>query len=328
MAILTDLPPEILEQVLLELDPLDVGAVSQTCVLFHELIYGSSSELFWQKLYLTMMLDDPRQCVDSLGHPVQPEKIRWQKSLQRIVRAREIVKHPDVVFLKEERVAACRTLLDLTSNTPPQYHGAVEDDISSNILWVASLLRDGTFLKSCTAADTTEERQLGARLHTLYGLIAEDFDRENVIDSLCMVYTLRNFTHWNEYGPFLKDRTGRVDWEIVRAIQHVISLHLVPKPPSSNVYVPSPLGLPFCSTVLDQTGVSLDEVDDWAGVEGGWQCAFSFCDHRELLGEPSILLMSIPQANTYSHTFVVFNNLVSTRVDSNPFYESETNRTW
>lgn len=286
MTSLLDVPPEILEQIFLELDPLDVGAISQTCTSIYGLIYGPSSELFWKKLYLVMPLDDPRQCIDPLGNHIIAEDVRWRESLQRIIHARSVVKLPDANYSPADKLSAAQTLIELASNTIP-LNDIKSEDISMNLIWVGSMLRAGVFLEETHWATSEEQIQTVAHLRALYGLISEDFEPEKKIDSLCTVYSMRSYTYENDYGPFLKDGTGRVDWLIIRAIQHTMLMHIVPQPLrfiGASGYISSPMSLPFCSSVLDRD-VSLDAIDDWAGVEGNWRCAFCFCDHRTLLSE-------------------------------------------
>ncbi|KAI0685294.1 hypothetical protein BC835DRAFT_1384848 [Cytidiella melzeri] len=280
---LLDIPPEILEQILLELDPLDVGAISQTCALFAQLIYGSSSELFWRKLYLSVAIDDPRQCVDPIGNPIK--SVEWKKTLQRIIRARTVVMNPELCR-EEERVTIWQTLLQMASNTFPLYH-TDDYNLSLNFAWLAALLRGGKFLEHSLWELSPEERQLRAHFHTLYGLTPNDFSPERRVETRCSVYALRNYSLANIYGPFLPDNSGTVDWERVLAIQHVISMHIVLERERSpeeftSIFIGSPMSLPYCGSVFTRD-LKLEEVEDWAGVEGTWQCSFCFCDHRDLL---------------------------------------------
>jgi len=282
MASLLSIPLEILEQVLLELDPVDVAAISQICVSFAEMLYRSSSDLFWRKLYLTLALDDPLRCLDHLGNPL--DRIDWRRELQRVIRARTIVKKPELCRT-EERCAVWRTILHLATHTVPLLSVA-SDDLSYNLVWLGSLLRGGMLLEHSLWDLSDEERQLRAQFHTLFGLTAADFKPQRRVDTRCAVYALRRYSQSNFYGPFLADGSERVDWEHMLAIQHVMSMHAVPELSpedlNNNVYIGSPMSLPFCNSIVEQ-GLKLDETEDWAGVEGKWLCSFCFCDHRDLL---------------------------------------------
>lgn len=289
MATLLDLPPEILEQILLELDPIDVAAVSQTCVILSTIPYSASSDLFWRKLYLELALDDPRECVNAMGDPIL--EFNWKRELQRLIRARAIVNNP-VCCRPEERTELWRTLLDIASNTVPL--SSVTSDLSYNLVWLGVLLRGGSLLEYSLWELSPEERQLRAHFHTLFGLTVADFSPTRLLETRCTVYTLRYYHQANIFGPFMSDHSGRVNWEHVLAIQHVISMHVVPSQlpeefaREDKFFVGSPMSLPFCNSVMEK-GERLGEVDDWAGVEGTWRCSFCFCDHRDLLGAPEIL---------------------------------------
>jgi hypothetical protein len=292
MVTLLDIPLEILEQILLELDPLDVSAVSQTCVLCSQLIYGPSSDTLWRELYLRMPFDDPRRCVDTLGLSLANKPVAWRTRLQRIIRARTALMESDEVLatLKADgRVNILRTLIELASCTIP-LNSKHDDDLSLNLVWLGSFLRSGEWFKylySITDA-SEEERQLRDRLHTLYGLTFEDYNPRRRVDTRCAVYTLSHYNENNEYGPFMQDRSGKVDWEQMLAVQHVMSMHVVPRHQFTNVprntYIVSPMSLPFSNSIIED-GLQLDNVPDWAGVDGKWECAFCFCDHRDLLGK-------------------------------------------
>lgn len=288
MSTFLDFPPEILEQVLFELDPTEVAALSQTCIPFAQLVYGSNNEVFWRTLYLNLGLDDPRECLDSLGYPIK--STNWRNALQRVVRARTIAKKPEICK-PEERVAVWQTLLDLVCHSAPVF-SIVSDDLSCNLVWVGSLLRTGSFLEPSLWEAFPEVHQLRSHFHTLFGLTIADFDPQRRVETRCAVYALRRYTESNFFGPFLSDGTGCVDWEQMLAIQHVMSMQVVPRrftPDSTNTfYIGSPMSLPFCNSIL-LPGMVLDETLDWAGIEGAWQCSFCFCDHRDLLSKYYII---------------------------------------
>ena len=281
-----DLPPELLEQILLELDPLDVARVSQTCHALHDLVYHPTNELFWRRLYLSQPFDDPRTCRDSLGNPLHPAD--WRHSLQRLIRARTVVNSPNLCH-SDERTAVIETLLDLARHTPP-LSSTQGDELSLNLVWLAALLRGGTCLDTPPWAPSPEEAQARAHLHTLFGLTTLDFRARRRVESRSYVYSFARYSAKNSWGPFLQDGSGRVNWEHVLAIHHAMSMQIVPQQQAEQqaAYTIFPMSLPFTQSILPGD-LDLDAVEDWAGVEGVWQCAFSFIDHRELLVFNNIL---------------------------------------
>ena len=85
MAGIEDLPSEVIEEILLLLDPTDVAQFAQTCSDYYALVYGQEDQHLWRELYLRQPLDDPRRSYTSLGHPLPA--IDWKSQLQRIMRA-------------------------------------------------------------------------------------------------------------------------------------------------------------------------------------------------------------------------------------------------
>lgn len=284
MATIYDLPPEILEQIVLELDPIHVAQLAQTCKSLYSLVYDPEDEHLWRLLYLAQPLDDPRQCLDELCVPSPP--VSWKRRLQRIMRARTVVKDP-TMCRKDERIAVLHTLLELICNLPP-IPSLSSDDLAYNLVWMAAQLRGGAFLDvddAEWAAMSSDEQQLHARLHTYFGLTTKDYKSRTLKFSRMYVYAMRNYKWDNDFGPFMMDGSGRVNWVHMQKIHHVMSMHVVPgqgadeEPATFTIF---PMSLPYCQSVIPR-GLDLNVEEDWAGVTGVWQCAFCFCDHRELL---------------------------------------------
>ena len=285
MAIIQDIPLEVLEQIILELDPLDVAQVSQSSSLFATYIYDPSNQLFWRKLYLAQFLDDPRTCTGPLGEPVVRE-IDWKRSLQKIVRAKMIIRNPSLCQ-EVEREEVMRTLLDLAVYLPPN-PDLNDSDMSRNLAWLADTLRGGSYFDLPFWPLSEEERSLRAQLHTYFGVTTHDFRAKRRLESRAFVYAMRNYKADNAYGPFKMDGSGRVNWEHISHIHHCISMHVLPRgiPERPEAFTIFPLSLPYCQSIIT-TGLDLDAERDWAGIEGDWHCSFAFCDHRELLGKLS-----------------------------------------
>ncbi|KAI0917177.1 hypothetical protein AcW1_007559 [Taiwanofungus camphoratus] len=282
MTAIIDLPSEIIEHILLELDPIDVASIAQTANTFRSFVYKPPDQHLWRSLYLAQPLDDPRICRNSLGNPLpEPE---WMMQLQRIIRARTVIADP-TKCRAEERCTVLQTLIDLASNIP-HASSLMGEQLSLNLVWLAARLRGGSFLDHEPRYPSKEECQLRARLHTCFGLTTLDFRRENLTRSRGYVYAMRHYKRDNDFGPYMMDGSGRVNWEHVQTIHHVMSMQVVPSPEEElaeqSVFRIFPMSLPFCQSVIPP-GMDLDQERDWAGVAGQWQCSFCFCDHRELL---------------------------------------------
>ncbi|GBE82987.1 hypothetical protein SCP_0500300 [Sparassis crispa] len=282
MPTLLHLPPEIIEQILLELDPLHIGSLAQSCSDMHSFIYDPADQHLWRSLYLLQPLDDPRQCLTELGYPIS--EVNWMAKLQRIIRARTVISRPAQCHV-EERCTILYTLLDLVSNLPAA-PSVFSDDLALNLVWLAALLRGGSYLDEEHWEISDEEKQLRARLHTYFGLTTSDYRSQSRKQSRAYVYAMRHYKWDNDFGPFMMDGSGRVNWVHLQAIHHVMSMHIVPPEQESeseaSVFTIFPMSLPYCQSIIPRH-LDLDQEEDWAGVAGLWECSFCFCDHHELL---------------------------------------------
>ncbi|KAH0585840.1 hypothetical protein H2248_007131 [Termitomyces sp. 'cryptogamus'] len=276
------LPSEVLEHILLRLDPIDVAQISQCCHLLRLMLYNPQDKLLWRKLYLTLPLDDPRNCVSTQG--VRRHDIDWMAILQRFIRARTVLYNPSL-SRPGERLTILHTLLELVAWVPPLVDMEDLEHISLNLAWVVATLQGTSFFEDIELSGlvTEEERQICARLHTYFGLTVKDITRTGRVRSRAYVYDMRNYSRDNLYGPL--NMTGGVNWVHVQAIHHVVSMHIVDfqqEEDASFRFAIFPMSIQTTQIVLPP-GTNLDDDEDWAGVSGSWKVSFCFCDHRELL---------------------------------------------
>lgn len=278
------IPPEIIEQVLLFLDPLDVASFSQTCKSFYDLVYPSQDNHLWRTLYLAQPFDDPRRALTShLDRPPSESNIDWKGSLQAIVRARTVLLARDPSKCRPgEREAILHTLIKMLRDaTPATSHSGYA--LSQNIVWLVAMLRDGVFLTHHTPGSTEAEVQMRAYLLVHLGLTQCDTINANKAAALAFVYDLRHYGYDSSFGPYMSDGSGRINWVHLHAIHRAIAMHLVDlREDEPFVFPLIPISMPYCQSVI-LPGVDLAKERDWAGVEGLWHCSFSFIDHRELI---------------------------------------------
>ena len=167
--------------------------------------------------------------------------------------------------------------------------------MSRNLAWLADVLRGGAFFDTPSWPLSREERALRAQFHTYFGMTTHDFRAKRRVESRGYVYAMRNYKEENEYGPFMMDDSGRVNWEHILYVHHCISMHVIPQgiPERPDAFTIFPLSLPYCQSI-QPPNMDLDTIEDWAGVEGDWHCSFAFCDHRELLGKILCLSFAFP----------------------------------
>ncbi|KAG0704455.1 hypothetical protein DFH29DRAFT_911428 [Suillus ampliporus] len=274
---ITDLPFEVLEHILLISGPTNVASAAQVCRFFRDLIYPVGDEHFWRALYLAQPFDDPRQAVTHLGN--RRTDIKWREELQRIIRANTVVN--DVTVCRpDERCQVLRTLLDMVTNVPPLPFPESEPT-SRNVTWMQTLLQDGTFLD--LESQSHEEQQLRARLHTWFGLTDRDGLAAKRVESRAFVYSQRNYRSSNNFGPFLRDGSGEVDWVHMQKLAHVFARALVEREEVEELaFEICSMNLIFCQANIPPS-IDLNHETDWAGVEGLWRISYCFMDHRELL---------------------------------------------
>ncbi|KAL0961503.1 hypothetical protein HGRIS_006444 [Hohenbuehelia grisea] len=284
MTSIADLPPETVEDILLHCQPRCVAALAQTCRAFRDLVYLSPDNHIWRNLYLAQPFDDPRKCITRLGRP--RGEANWREELQAAIHAEAVLAKPSA-YSSEEICTTLRTLLHMAHNVPPWsiHRSFVEDEVSENLLWVAAQLQvsGGAILNS--PQEGGEIEQLRNRLHTYFGLsrLSGDLEPAARVVSRAYVYSMGRYRAENMYGPFIAGDGEKVNWTHIRAIHHVVSMHIVPiDEDEEREYFIYPLSMPFIQNVLN-VGEDLDGLVDWAGVEGSWFCSFCFCDHRDLL---------------------------------------------
>ena len=282
-ASLTFIPREIIERVIAFLDPLDVASFSQTCRQYNNLIYHSEDNHLWRELHLAQPFDDPRLALTPCLERVSTERIDWKGSLQAIVRARIVLNDPSKCR-PGERETILRTLIALLRGATPA-PSFCKKTLSDNLVWLVTMLRDGTLLNDGTLPTSSTEAQLRAFLLVHLGLTPSDARSVNKASARAFVYDLRNYRFEGSFGPYIPDGSGRVNWRHVHAIHRVVAMHLVDlRETDSFIFPLIPMSMPYCQSIVPR-GLDLKTVHDWAGVEGLWHCSFCFVDHREFLRE-------------------------------------------
>ena len=277
-----ELPTEIIEEILVQCDPIEVAKAAQTCSALRTLIYNFQDSKLWRDLYLAVPLDDLRKCVSKHGLPAQ---VDWKRKLQRIVRARKIV--ANLSLLKPgELEEILQTLLMMILYHPPLSSNTAAMS-SLNLRWLSNILQHGFIdqVEEMTSL-TFAERQLLSQLHCCYGLTEKDMERQARVKSRVYVYTMSNYRPENDYGPLLSN--GAVNWEHMQALHHVVSMHLVDLNVAGIEFPSFPMSLPHTQIVIpvrpdEEEGKENQE--NWVGLGGSWVISFCFCDHRDLIGD-------------------------------------------
>jgi len=121
---------------------------------------------------------------------------------------------------------------------------------------------------------TITERQLGAKLHTYFGLTKKDVTRASLVKSLAYVYAEHDYTPTTLFGPFLPN--GDVDWVLLKAVHHLVSMHIAPKDLEKSPSFHYQMSMPLIQ-IVKPDGVDFDTAEDWAGVSGVWEVSYCVC---------------------------------------------------
>ena len=281
-ATLALIPPEIIERILLFLDPLEVAAFSQTCKSFYNLVYASRDNHLWRTLFLAQPFDDPRRALTPHLDRPSPERIDWKGSLQAIIRARTVLMDPSKCRPGEHEVIL-RTLIKMLRDATPATSRDGGNMLSENLVWLVAMLRDGVFLTGNAPGSSAAEEQMRAYLLVHLGLTPCDATSANKTAALAFVYDLRNYGYDNNFGPYMSDDNERINWVHLHAIHRAIATHLVDLNEDEPFVFPQiQISMPYCQSVIPP-GIDLTTERDWAGVEGVWHCSYSFLDHQDLI---------------------------------------------
>lgn len=273
------IPTELTEHALVFSHPKDVASFAQTCRDARAIVYDTHDQHLWRRLFLTQSFDDPRQ---SLPTPETQESssVDWKGELQRRIRAAQVAQNLSDAG-PAERCQALQTLISVVMNASPMTDTQSE---SKSLKWLSKVIEEGDIFRTIPWARTDEETQLLAQLRTYVGLSEADTSGPQAIPmrtaSRFFVYDLRNYTRQNMWGPFLPDKSGRVNWRHVEAIVKVVSMNLADlgrlwedtRPPAG-LEATRPYSAP---------GVLEREPRDWAGVTGTWRRFVCFMDYRSV----------------------------------------------
>lgn len=276
---LADIPSETIEAILIHCSPYDLSAFARTSRAYRAIVYEGDQHL-WRSVFPDCKVDDPRNCVDHLDRPILTSDVEfdWRGEVQRILRVRGVARDPARRARAQEAHAILRTLLDISERYARlDLISSTAGEFSLNTKFLLRCLPPILEYNGWGLSDT--EMEMRARLHTLYGLTRSDRRPESRRDSRAFVYDLRRYSVHNDFGPFIPDGSGRVNWTHMRAIQHVMAMHV----DQGAGAVSSDLSAFACQPLDHAPQYGGNGVQDWAGVDGMWNVAFACCDQRALM---------------------------------------------
>ncbi|TIC99359.1 hypothetical protein CH35J_005550 [Colletotrichum higginsianum] len=293
------LPAEILHHIFSGLDARDLGRLPRTCRFLHDFVKGN--EKLCKDVYLNT-LDKPAQ-----GDP----NLDWERELHDFVRLGLLCTDEKVNEQAHELPFVCDTVNRLLKHASPT--GEAQNDAgthaaSRNAAALANMFREEparvTFMTRSfiyerargegkllqLPSTPSETHQQSAKLHCLSGRPLLNYGRTRSTRvypyAAAKVYDLRQNTTRTEWGPFLEDGSGRVDWEKVEAVMIVLGRNIRGQKLTAKVfadlwersfagswarsYVPSP-----------NRGIRDLDLQDPYDVAGTWLRVVCFVDYND-----------------------------------------------
>ncbi|KAF9458738.1 hypothetical protein BDZ94DRAFT_1269931 [Collybia nuda] len=273
-------PNELIQRILVSCQAHDVAAFAQTCRLARSIVYHSSDQYLWRKLFLLHPFDDPRKYFLRISGSNSVPFFDWQHELTRRLKAERSI--TSARTSKQEKVRALEALISVIQKTPSAYQvdrGRVAQ--SHDITWLSRILLRPQILDSQHGADASPQVMVYSQLRS-YVALSFDYQGEwrtkmRRNESRRFVYDLRNYTPKNSWGPYLDN--GIVNWIHIEHLITVLlwNLHDLPNPWKN---LRPPLGLE-ATRPYSAPGTRASDID-WAGVEGTWRRYVCFMDYRDL----------------------------------------------
>jgi hypothetical protein len=262
------LAPELLERIAVFCqDPLDVHRLAKTCAKFHGLIYASCDGHLWRQHYLRLF-DDPRlRWPRTAGASYD----YWRDNLQKRIAAREEIKGMVLNVTAPNDIpsdATMRTLVDIVTHTAP-----VSGQPSPSLSWISEQLEPLLKGASWRAIDwpvltdcVPDSFHMRSRLLVYYGLKSESLTPALRTNARVAVYATTRYREASNYGPFIPDSTGRVDWYAIDSMMVVILMNLQESLHTLPSHFNPPKGLEATRPWFWKP-----QGEDWAGVTGNWR---------------------------------------------------------
>ncbi|KAJ9602091.1 hypothetical protein H2200_013451 [Cladophialophora chaetospira] len=301
-----DLPQEILANILSFLEPHSIIHFGQSCRAAYVSV-GPQNQILWRSAFLHVF-DDPNEAWSMMpGKPplTADRDWDWHAELSRRFLALRAVRsrwcgsdtraegYIDALLSILDTAKPALSARDIAKGRIPR-----EDDryTSTNLQVLSNLAecRDGLeslihdipmdgmprpVTRSRTLLETEKRRPASAsRLHVIYGLTnRERIEHKARGAARRKVYDWNLTSEDNEYAPFLRDGSGKVDWPLLEGVMSVIGRNFT-------MCVEGSLSMPqgFCFSLPYRTLLDPTTPDDWARVSGPWLGTYSFLDYADL----------------------------------------------
>lgn len=296
---LLNLSFELLASILSFLPPLQLVDFGRTCHAANAFI-SPNNRLLWKYAFL-QVFDHPKHAWEALTPTASEDVIEsvnnwdWFSEVKRRYSAiHSVTKGAGIESLPLEEVVT--TLVDIVqtasyNETPDSLRPAslnlqfldrffkTNKDAEAIVHdYIHSLPSHRPILRSMvTSAAKTPTPEWASRFHTYYGMTSRE--ESSIIAKAAareLVYDWAITGVEADYGPFQRDRSGRINWAVLEAVTSLMnrifdgnrsSLFRTPSTLNDNIPFTLPLTLPH----------------DWAGVSRAWVGTYAFLDYRALI---------------------------------------------
>ncbi|KDN61182.1 putative F-box domain-containing protein [Colletotrichum sublineola] len=293
------LPAEILHHIFSGLGPRDLGRIPRTCRFLHDFVRGNQK--LFKDVYLST-LDTPPHINDDLD---------WEREVHDFVRLEILCADKKVHEQAHELPFVYDTvdrLLKHASSTGETQNDAGTHAVSRNAAALARIFREEparlTFMsrsfiyerardqvKSLRLPSVPNEtHQRSAKLHCLYGRPLLNYGRTRSTRvypyAAAKVYDLRQNTDRTEWGPFMEDGSGRVDWEKLEAVMIVLGSNIRLQKLTARVFAnlwERPFAGSWAKSYVPSPSRGIQDLDlqDPYGVAGTWLRVICFVDYND-----------------------------------------------
>ncbi|KAI4145050.1 MAG: hypothetical protein LQ340_006442 [Diploschistes diacapsis] len=263
MVHLLDLPYEVLNLIFMHCEPSLLVQFSRCSKALERILLDNP--LLYREMYLSKYhgaSTDNQE--DNVARDVRSGQ--WQRDLLQYEKFEEVLASDDAALKGEQIEFVADCVQSLTRNASP-----ANDEKSRNLFKLRQLFNNPENLRifMCGSSlfarargeapdlDSITKRQLhSAKLHCLYGAPIEDSkvsgSGEDIYPyAVSRVYDLRNYTDKTMWGPFSKDGSETVDWEMMESIMIVLNHNLRLCRIFQNIFIQPLWSRPFAGMAPD-----------------------------------------------------------------------------
>ncbi|OCL02427.1 hypothetical protein AOQ84DRAFT_434385 [Glonium stellatum] len=296
---LMELAPELLENILSFLQPHGLVSFGSTCRMANAFIWPTN-QVLWRSAFL-QIFDDPHDAWKSLlptaraANSDRETQWDWYCELRRRLLAFKVIREETAntiidifettpssgVHLRQTQQGASLNLDFLDRCLNSQSHGSIIHDFHRGIESLSMPLEGIPGLnRPLTRSMVPRQRvpESASRLHVFYGSTKREQGSNNAKASARgVVYDWAVTGPEADYGPFRKDKSGLINWQVLEAVSSLMIRNFETVKVD---HLRTPTGFRYnLPNIIPKNSLP----DDWAGVCNAWIGTYAFLDYRDLV---------------------------------------------